>query len=101
MVRKLNIRTGVAEKTLEQALNTGDYMQAQKQAFQSIALALDETLNGELRGDEREIGFMLIAFPFHNPGQGGSFVSNSDANFIEFLELQLAMLKLKKKEQEE
>lgn len=92
--KKLLIRKGRAERMLEAGIDTAvEWEAAQAAAFQALARGLDEALNGELRGDDREVGFVLLAFPFHNSDEAASFVSNGDPDFIGILEHQLAILK--------
>jgi len=93
----LNIRKTGAEHMLNQAADDAvEIMKAQYQAFQSIARGLDEAMNGDLRGDYREIGFVLICYPFHEIDAAASFVTNGDSDFITLLEHQLAILKQNK-----
>jgi hypothetical protein len=45
-------------------------------ALTHIARALDRVLNGEARGAERPIGFLLLTFPFGDRSERANFVSN-------------------------
>jgi hypothetical protein len=48
-----------------------------RQQMQAIAATLDEFLNGDAKGADREAGFVLLVFPFGNVGDGRcNFISN-------------------------
>ena len=48
-----------------------------RQQMQAIAATLDEFLNGDAKGADREAGFVLLVFPFGNIGDGRcNFISN-------------------------
>lgn len=93
----LNIRKAGAENMLEQSQDAIDIAAAQAQALQSIARGLDESLNGELRGNDREVGFMLMIFPFgdYHPANRASYVTNGAQrlDLINLLERQVEHLK--------
>lgn len=44
--------------------------------MQAIAGALDEMLNGPLKGAARQTGFVLLVFPFHSHGGRCNYISN-------------------------
>ncbi|HEX8814325.1 MAG TPA: hypothetical protein VF753_02390 [Terriglobales bacterium] len=41
-----------------------------------LAGALDELFNGELHGPDREVGFVLLVFPFGDTAGRCNFISN-------------------------
>jgi hypothetical protein len=48
-----------------------------RQQMQAIAATLDEFLNGDAKGAERETGFVLLVFPFGEADSGRcNFISN-------------------------
>jgi hypothetical protein len=48
-----------------------------RQQMQAMAATLDEFLNGDAKGANREAGFVLLVFPFGNVGDGRcNFISN-------------------------
>jgi len=44
--------------------------------MQAIAQVLDETFNGDLKGDDRTAGFVLLVFPFGPHDGRCNFISN-------------------------
>lgn len=50
-------------------------MHIQQQYMQELAGVLDELLNGEAKGDERKMGFVLLTFPF-------GVVENGRVNYV-------------------
>lgn len=54
------------------------------QQMNALVAAIDELFNGETKGDERKVGFVLLVFPFGNEdGQCCNFISNgADRNDI-------------------
>ena len=44
--------------------------------MQEISAGLDEILNGDLKGADRQNGFVLMTFPFFNQGTIVNYVSN-------------------------
>jgi hypothetical protein len=44
--------------------------------MREIAKALDETFNGDARGDEKKIGFALMLFPYNSTDGKCNFISN-------------------------
>jgi len=45
--------------------------------MRSIAAALDELFNGEVKGAERKVGFFLLVFPFGEEAKGrANYISN-------------------------
>jgi len=48
-----------------------------RQTMNAIAKVLDETFNGDARGAERKIGFVLLVFPFGEADEGrANYISN-------------------------
>ena len=41
-----------------------------------VARALDEAFNGEARGDDRKVGFVLLVFPFGSGEGRCNYISN-------------------------
>lgn len=41
-----------------------------------LARFMDERFNGALKGDEREVGFVLMVFPFNGHDGRANFISN-------------------------
>lgn len=44
--------------------------------MEAVARALDEVFNGEVRGSERKVGFVLLVFPFGDNEGRANFISN-------------------------
>ena len=44
--------------------------------MQAIAQALNETFNGDLKGDDRTTGFVLMVFPFGDRSGRCNYISN-------------------------
>jgi hypothetical protein len=42
----------------------------------AMAVALDEMFNGEAKGDDRKVGFVLMVFPFGDHEGRCNFISN-------------------------
>jgi hypothetical protein len=42
----------------------------------AIARALDETFNGDARGKDREVGFVLLVFPYNDHEGRANYISN-------------------------
>jgi len=47
-----------------------------REQMNAIARALDEALNGEARGKDRKIGFVLLVFPFEGHEGRCNYISN-------------------------
>jgi hypothetical protein len=57
----------------------------------AIASVLDKTLNGARKGKSREIGFVLLVFPFGAEPGRCNYISNADrADVVTLLKEQLA-----------
>lgn len=49
----------------------------QRARMQAVAETLDKVFNGDARGADRPVGFVLLVFPFgHAEGQRCNFISN-------------------------
>lgn len=44
--------------------------------MESVVRSLDEIFNGDLKGDARQTGFVLLVFPFGNTDNRCNFMSN-------------------------
>ena len=50
---------------------------AYKEKMNRLAQAIDQLFNGEKRGNDREVGFVLLVFPFGDDAAGRcNFISN-------------------------
>jgi hypothetical protein len=47
-----------------------------REQMNAIARALDHTLNGEARGKDRKVGFVLLVFPFEGHDGRANYISN-------------------------
>lgn len=94
----LNIRKAGAEHMLDQAVDDAvKIAEAQMQAFQSIARGLDEALNGELRGNERQVGFIVMMYPFHEPEMEATVITNGQLeDVLEIVDRQRAYINTRK-----
>jgi hypothetical protein len=51
--------------------------EAYRASMNAVATALDNTFNGEARGDDRKVGFVLLVFEFGQADKGRcNFISN-------------------------
>jgi hypothetical protein len=58
--------------------------------MQMLARALDEVFNGDLRGQDRHTGFVLMVFGFGDTGRA-NYISNAErADVITLLKQQIA-----------
>lgn len=73
LTRLLNIR--------KPEIGDGPVEDAHRLAMISIARGLDEAFNGDLRGEDREVGFVLLVFPFGEQEEGArcNYISNGAA----------------------
>lgn len=71
-----------------------DIAKAQEMAMRSIAMGLDEAFNGDLRGEQRQVGFCLLVFPFHAPVGQCNYITNGAAlsDMKKFFEFQIERL---------
>jgi hypothetical protein len=46
------------------------------QLMNTIASVLDEAFNGQVKGAERQTGFVLLVFPFHDHEGRCNYISN-------------------------
>jgi hypothetical protein len=44
--------------------------------MKAVAITLDEFLNGDAKGDERKVGFVLLVFPFGEKEGRCNYISN-------------------------
>lgn len=49
---------------------TPDEIATEEDGMKTLAAVIDEALNGELKGDERKVGFALVVFPYSEPHNG-------------------------------
>jgi hypothetical protein len=49
---------------------------AHRDTMVAVAKALDETFNGEAKGDKRTVGFVLLVFPFGDKEGRCNYISN-------------------------
>lgn len=47
--------------------------------MEAVVRGLDEVFNGDLRGDDRQTGFVLLVFPFGSTDGRCNFISNGAA----------------------
>ena len=56
-----------------------------------LAQAIDQLFNGDKRGKDREVGFVVIVFPFDNHEGRTNYISNADRDdVVTMLKHQLA-----------
>lgn len=56
-----------------------------------LADAIDDVLNGELRGKDRKVGFLLMVFPFTGHDGRANYISNAErVDVVVMLKEQLA-----------
>lgn len=60
----------------EHQLGDGPIEQAYREKMNSLAGFLDRQFNGDTRGKDREVGFVLLVFPFGEKGGRCNFISN-------------------------
>lgn len=48
----------------------------QRERMNVLARALDEIFNGNLRGDDRKVGFVLLVFPYNGHEGRANYISN-------------------------
>jgi hypothetical protein len=64
-------------------LGDGPVEEKYRQAMEDLARDLDRVFNGELRGDDRTTGFVLMVFPFRDTEGRCNYISNgADRNDI-------------------
>jgi hypothetical protein len=62
---------------MTQRLGDAPIQEKYRLQMQAIAATLDEFLNGDAKGADREAGFVLLVFPFGSAGDGRcNFISN-------------------------
>lgn len=66
-----------AQKKANERLGDAPIAAAYYADMNAIAAALDEFLNGKLKGNARQVGFVLLVFPFGDDPKGRcNFISN-------------------------
>lgn len=56
-----------------------------------LARQIDHLFNGDLRGKDREVGFVLLVFPFGGAEGRANYISNADrADIVTLLKQQIA-----------
>lgn len=61
------------------------------QLMNSMAAGIDDVLNGDKTGADREWGFVLLVFPFHGADGRANYISNANrADIVVLLKEQLA-----------
>lgn len=62
---------------MSHSLGDAPIQEQYRQQMQAIAATLDEFLNGDAKGADRETGFVLLVYPFGEAGDGRcNFISN-------------------------
>ena len=49
---------------------------AYREQMNAVARALDETFNGDAKGNNRKVGFVLLVFPFESHEGRANYISN-------------------------
>lgn len=49
---------------------------AHKEMMNSVARGLDKILNGDAKGGDRKVGFVLLVFPFNSTDGRCNYISN-------------------------
>ena len=62
---------------MTERIGDGPIEEAYRDKMKALAHALDEIFNGDLKGDDRKTGFVLLVFPFEGQ-EGGrcNYISN-------------------------
>lgn len=69
------IRRAYERQKAEHRLGDAPIETAHHKQMNELAGALDELFNGEKHGNDREVGFVLLVFPFGESGRT-NFISN-------------------------
>jgi hypothetical protein len=73
-----------------ETLGDGPIEEAYRVKMNQLAGFLDEFFNGDLRGEDRQVGFCLMVFPFTSEGRA-NYISNANrADVVTLLKEQLA-----------
>ncbi len=69
---------------VDKPTNIGDapIESAHREQMQAIAEVLDDTFNGNLRGKDRKVGFVLLVFPFTGHEGRANYISNAERKDI-------------------
>jgi len=98
----LNIRETSVPELEDEGDETNEIIaNAQREAMLSVARGLDEAFNGNARGNDRAIGFVLLTFPFGEYEETPNYVSNGAEReeILTLLEAALARaIRMKKNE---
>lgn len=79
---------------MTEQLGDGPIESKHHRMMNTLAGVLDETFNGDKKGDKREVGFCLMVFPFAGFDGRANYISNAKrADIIKLLEEQLARFK--------
>ena len=71
-------------------LGDGPIEEAYRVQMNSLATLIDRVFNGELRGKDRKVGFVVMLFEFGDNGRA-NYISNADrADVVTLLKEQLA-----------
>ena len=62
--------------TPQQDFGSGPIQEDYRAQMNAVARVLDETFNGELKGAERQVGFVLLIFPFGEKEGRCNYISN-------------------------
>lgn len=62
-----------------------------RETMNAVAAGLDDVFNGEKRGKDRDVGFVLLVFPFAGHNGRCNYISNAErADIVVLLKEQLA-----------
>lgn len=50
--------------------------------MEAIARALDDVFNADRKGDDRQVGFILLVFPFEGREGRCNYISNAERNDV-------------------
>lgn len=61
---------------MEHQLGSAPIQDSYRAQMNAVAKVLDETFNGDARGDQRSVGFVLLVFPFGERDGRCNYISN-------------------------
>lgn len=61
---------------MEHQLGSAPIEDSYRAQMNAVAKVLDETFNGDARGDQRSVGFVLLVFPFGEREGRCNYISN-------------------------
>lgn len=72
---------------MKHQLGSGPIEPEYRNKMTEVARALDEIFNGDSRGDQRQVGFVLLVFPFGEKEGRCNYISNGAdrADMVKFL----------------